>query len=355
MQGHLKFIALGDSFSSKRVSAMSADEMIQAKIGRLEELRKYQAYYGPNTPYPVVLEINDLEIELRRQLGAQSTRPTRAVKKSAKKKGVSFWKMSQATFDAIATIAFIGLVFLLGAIVFAAYKQTRPEAALARMGAVEPGAPPPPALRPTFTPTPPAGLPGADVAALGVSHLPPANQPPTAVPTLVPTITPSITRAPTEPPPPTATPVPPPAPPSPPTATPAPPPPTPEPSFPFTMVEQGNRMFQKTTYHVITIYVAVVSAGNVPIGGLKVVGDHVPSGAHTESGLSDWNWSVVNCLGCDYVKFGNVKLEPGTFSDGVWNIYLADPNGVPLSAVTSLSYAADPAQWVWDFVIFRQK
>jgi hypothetical protein len=336
---------------------MSADEIIQAKLYRLEELRKYQAYYGPNTPYPVVVEINDLEAELRQIMGVQTTRPTPVAKKKSQKKNSAaawqVWRMSQATFDAIATVAFIGLVFLLGAIVFAAYKQTRPEALVARQGKVAPGTPLP-ALRPTFTPTPVSGQPVAEAAA----HLPAANQPPTPVPTLVPTLTPSVTPVPTEPPPPTATPVP----PSPvlsevegPPSTPAPPPPTPAPSFPFMMTEQGNRVFQKTTYHAVTIYVAVVSEGNIPIGGMKVVGDHVPSGAHAESGLSDWRWSVVNCLNCSYVKRGNVKFEPGPFADGTWNIYLADANGTQVSAVTPLSYSANPDQWVWDFVIFKKK
>ena len=99
----------------------------------------------------------------------------------------------------------------------------------------------------------------------------------------------------------------------------------------------------------------MVSADNVPIGGLKVVGDHVPSGEHRESALSDWNWSVVNCVDCDYVKFGNAKLELGVFADGVWSVYVADPDGVPLSAAVPLTYSADPAQWVWDFLIFKQK
>ena len=36
---------------------MSIDELIEAKLYRLEELRKYQSYYGPNTPYPVIVEI----------------------------------------------------------------------------------------------------------------------------------------------------------------------------------------------------------------------------------------------------------------------------------------------------------
>jgi hypothetical protein len=101
--------------------------------------------------------------------------------------------------------------------------------------------------------------------------------------------------------------------------------------------------------------VAAISPNNVPIGGLKMVGDHIPSGLHTESGPSDWSWSVVNCLDCDYIKQGNLKFEPGSFSEGVWNVYLADSGGNQLSPVVSLSYSTDPNQWVWDFIIFRQK
>jgi hypothetical protein len=89
------------------------------------------------------------------------------------------------------------------------------------------------------------------------------------------------------------------------------------------------------------------------MGGMKVVGDH-SSGLHAESALSDWFWSVTNCLDCDYVKFGNVKFEPGTFSDGVWSIYVADAQGNPLSAAVPLPYSSDPNQWVWDFVIFKK-
>ena len=113
-------------------------------------------------------------------------------------------------------------------------------------------------------------------------------------------------------------------------------------------------MFQNTSYHVITIYVAIVSEGNLPIGGLKIVGDHVPSGRHVVSPPSDWNWSATNCLDCDYIKFGNVKLEPGTFEDGTWNIYVADEAGNQLSAAVPLTYSSDPSQWVWDFIIFKK-
>ena len=41
---------------------MSANRHIQERIHRLEVLRRYQAYYGPNTPYQIVAEINQLEV-----------------------------------------------------------------------------------------------------------------------------------------------------------------------------------------------------------------------------------------------------------------------------------------------------
>ena len=87
------------------------------------------------------------------------------------------------------------------------------------------------------------------------------------------------------------------------------------------------------------------------------IGDvrHVPSGAHVESGISTWDWGVTNCLDCDYIKQGNLKFEPGTFTDGTWNIYLADEGGTPLSETVPLSYSVDPEQWVWDFIIFRKQ
>ena len=64
--------------------------------------------------------------------------------------------------------------------------------------------------------------------------------------------------------------------------------------------------------------------------------------------------SAQNCLDCDYIKTGNVKFEPSTFSDGVWSIYVADGQGNQLSPAVPLSYSSDPGQWVWDFVVFRK-
>lgn len=360
---------------------MSADELIQAKLYRLEELRKYQSYYGPNTPYPVILEINDLEVELQRLLQNKATRSTPATKKKVvkkkKKSQSSLWNMSGRTFDTVATIAFIGFVFLLGTIIFATYVKTRPHVSDEVASAyftTEGG--PMPTLRPTFTPTPVDGalLTDPNAANDGSTYLPTPGEVPTEVPTPVPTLTPSATPVATEPALPTDTPTPEPPPPTPvpavvvqaapaqpaaaaapapaaPTPTPAPPP---APAFPFSVVEQGNREFQRTNYHVITIYAAIVSEGNIPVGGLKIVGDHTPSGMHVESGLSDWGWSAVNCLECDYVKQGNVKFEPATFADGVWNIYVADPSGKQLSPAVPLSYSADPEKWVWDFIIFSR-
>ena len=202
-----------------------------------------------------------------------------------------------------------------------------------------------PTRRPTFTPTP-------DYTSTPTNTPTPTITP---IPTETPIPPPTDTPVPTDTPPPTDTP----APtntsaPQPPTAT-FTPAPTPTPDFPYRVTEQGNREFQKTSYHIITIYVAAIDANNVPVGGLKLVGDHVPSGEHAESVLSDWSWSTANCLNCDYVKQGNLKFEPGAYVDGTWNIYLADDNGTPLSDVIPLSYSSDPQQWVWDFLILQKK
>lgn len=380
---------------------MSFNRHLQEKIYRLETLRKYQAYYGPNTPFQIVSEINQLEVDLRKMLKADVTRRAQKVNHSAppapavnktvatkvapkkaaakridaqksaaksakakktrkKQKQTSYFGMSQATVDLIATIAFIGLIFLLGSIVFAAYRQSQsPEDNIVIITQAEAK----PALRPTFTPTLESGNPGVPVsdgvavAAAGDSMLPAAVKEPTEIATPVPTLTPSESTAtptpfPTDTPGPTNTPLPP--PPAPPTATPAPPTATPGPQFPFEAAETGNRTFQKTSYHAVTVYAAITTFDNVPIGGLKIVGDHTPSGRHVESGLSDWHWSVSNCLDCNYIKFGNVKFEPGTFEDGTWSIYVADAQGNQLSAAMPFSYSAAQDQWVWDFVLFRK-
>ena len=210
---------------------MAANPHIQEKIYRLETLKKTQAYYGPHTPYQIVVEINQLEAELRRMLRADLTRPAKpsrrkpagaakpapaakavqpvkkavkpAVKKTPQKK--PFWYLSKSTRELIGIMAFIGLVFLFSSIIFAAYAQSRNnrEGGWGQAIALEP------TLRPTFTPTlePGAAAPaeGGAVQSVGDTlaapssdvHLPSAEKVPTEIPTLVPTLTPSVAPSPT--------------------------------------------------------------------------------------------------------------------------------------------------------------
>ncbi len=205
-----------------------------------------------------------------------------------------------------------------------------------------------PTPRPTFTPTP------AYTDTPTYTPTPTITPVPTETPTPVATDTPPPTNTPlpTDTPPPTDPPRP--AAPQP-TDTPAPPAATPTPDFPFAVGEQGNREFQKTTYNGIVVFVAAVDPNNIPIGGLKVVGVNTASGEQKESPPTDYSWSSPNCLGCSYVKVGNVKFEPGPFTDATWEIYLADSGGTQLSPKVPLSYSSSADTWVWDFILFKRK
>lgn len=198
-------------------------------------------------------------------------------------------------------------------------------------------------LRPTFTPTP-------DYTPTPTNtHTPTITPIPTDTPTPVPTDTPvpTNTPAPTDTPPPTNTPKP-----VPPTDTP-PPAPTPTPNWTFKPVEQGNRMFQKTTNHTIYIIAAIVDGNNTPIGGLYVKADH-SSGKTYKSPASSWQYDAVNGFEGGYIKQGNLKVEPGVMEDGTWTIYVVDGNGTQLSDKIPLSYSSDPNQWTWDFVLWKK-
>lgn len=210
-----------------------------------------------------------------------------------------------------------------------------------------------PTPRPTFTPTP------SYTDTPTMTPTPTITPIPTETPTPPPTNTPLPTNTPAPTDTPTPAPTPKPQPPPEPTAT-FTPAPTPTPDYPFRMVEQGNRMFQKTNHHTIIIFVAIVDPNNIPIGGMRVAGDWsgeaLPSGkTHAESPSSTWDWSAANCLGCDYIKQGNVKFEPGPYANGTWEVYLIDSNGTQLSEKIPLSYSSNPEDWVWDFIIFQQK
>ena len=77
-------------------------------------------------------------------------------------------------------------------------------------------------------------------------------------------------------------------------------------------------------------------------------------GQHLVSAESCWDWCKASPAG-GYAKVANTKFEPGGFFDGAWNIYLVDGSGNQVSPVVTFPYSSDPGQWVWDFVLFKQK
>jgi hypothetical protein len=217
----------------------------------------------------------------------------------------------------------------------------------------------PPTPRPTFTVTPtPTDTPTSTSTPTDTPTLTPT---PTETLTPEPTATPTetFTPAPTEEPMPTDTPVPPTRAPQPQqqlpptdTPTPEPPTPTPTPDWAFKVKEQGDRTWQKTNYHAITNIVLITDASDTPLGGYRVVGEH-SSGKTYKSEASTWQYDKTNGLE-GYIKQGNLKVEPGLFEDGVWEIYLIDSGGTQVSDRVSWSYSSDPETWVWDFLWWSQ-
>ncbi len=195
--------------------------------------------------------------------------------------------------------------------------------------------------RPTFTATPN----WTATPTFTLTPLPTATpmDTPTPVPTDTPTpVPPTATFTPA---PPTNTPKP-----RPPTATftPAPPTATPTPSFPFKLVEQYQN---STTSTQLVMYIAVTNGSNVPIGGMKIIGDHSPSGAHVESPPTCFEWCAPTAPGGD-AKVGNVKFEPPAYEAGTWTLKLVDGGGALAAAPVTIP--VDPANPQWYFLLFRQ-
>lgn len=197
--------------------------------------------------------------------------------------------------------------------------------------------------RPTFTPTP-DWTPTPTVTLTPAATATPTETP---IPTETPTPLPTDTPVPTETPLPTDTPKP-----RPPTATftPAPPTATPAPSYPFKVIE-GPTWF-KTTNPILVMYVALTDANNVPVGGLKVVGDHQPSGAHVESALSCHKDFCKRNGEAGTIKQGNVAFEPPVYETGVWNLYVVDGGGAQVSPVIPVT--VDFANPGWFFISLRK-
>jgi len=210
---------------------------------------------------------------------------------------------------------------------------------------------------PTGTPTPTLTPRATFTATPNWTATPTVTLTPTSTPTPTETPTPTITPTPTEtltpvPTPtftPSLTPTPRPPTPIPPTPTPAPPTPTPTPNYPYKVAE-GPIGFP-TTNHWLTIYIGITTGNNVPVGGLKVVGDHAPSGEHWVSGESCFDFCKVNGLK-GTLKFGNVTFEPPRYETGVWNLYVIDGGGAQVSNVIPVQVDASSPGWF--FVLLRQ-
>jgi len=187
-----------------------------------------------------------------------------------------------------------------------------------------------PTPTPTLTPTP---LPS-----------PTATATPTITPTPTQTATPTKTPLPTDtPPPPTATPVP------PPTATPLPTA-TPEPEYDYLLAEFFN---SPTTNSFLVMYVSIVDAKEIPIGGMKIVGTRLDHNLTYESPLSTWHFEGYNAPG-EVVKTGNVKFEPPAGMESTsWIFHLEDANGVRYSP--DVPFDVDENYKQWYFVKFKRK
>ena len=209
--------------------------------------------------------------------------------------------------------------------------------------------------RPTFTPTPN----WTDTPTVTFTPSPtftpvPTNTPTeTPIPTETPTETPIPTETPTvpatetfTPEPPTNTPRP-----IPPTATftPAPPTNTPRPTYPFKVAE-GPQGFP-TNNSWLTIFIGATDGNNTPIGGLRAIGDHSPSGRHIESLETCFDFCKLSGLE-GTVKFANTTLEPPAYETGVWNIYLIDGGGAQVSDVVSIAVDVNSPQWY--FVLLKR-
>jgi len=109
-------------------------------------------------------------------------------------------------------------------------------------------------------------------------------------------------------------------------------------------------MDSPTTNPILVMYIALTNSNNVPIGGLKIVGDHSPSGTHYVSGESCFDFCKRNGLE-GVIKQGNVTFEPPTYETGVWHLYVVDGGGAQVSDVIPISINFDNPQWF--FMILR--
>ena len=99
------------------------------------------------------------------------------------------------------------------------------------------------------------------------------------------------------------------------------------------------------------MFVGLTTSDNVPIGGLKVVGDHSPSGIQHISDESCFDFCKVSGIEGS-VKFGNVTFEPPFYETGVWNIYVIDGGGARVSNTIPVNIDSNSKSWY--FILLRR-
>lgn len=125
--------------------------------------------------------------------------------------------------------------------------------------------------------------------------------------------------------------------------------PTPTPSYAYQAVE----IFKDVTSNpFLTGYVAIVSPNEIPIGGVKAVGNFEPGGLTHQSPLSKWFFDAATAPG-QIQKIASVKFEPpGGIQAGTWQLHLEDEWGTRLSDTVPIT--TDPNQAEWFYVKFKQ-
>jgi hypothetical protein len=108
-----------------------------------------------------------------------------------------------------------------------------------------------------------------------------------------------------------------------------------------------------TTNSFLVMYVAIVDAKEIPIGGMKIVGTRLDHNLTYESPLSTWHYEGYNAPG-HVTKTGNVKFEPPAGMENTsWIIHLEDAQGNRHSA--EIPFDVDQNDKQWYFIKLKRK
>jgi hypothetical protein len=125
---------------------------------------------------------------------------------------------------------------------------------------------------------------------------------------------------------------------------------TPLPQYDFMLAEFYN---SPTSNNFLMIYVAIVDPGEIPIGGMKVVGTRLDHNLTYDSPVSTWRYEGYNAPG-EHIKSGNVKFEPpGGIETTKWVVHLEDAHGNRQSDDIPFEVNEDDKQWY--FIKLRRR